>query len=326
MFHMNTFTTVPDPATARREIVEAIRGQTGTLSSGEESGQTTIDVSALDATLRHARVTQEAIGNMPPAPPTLRGKVGAWLVRVVRRALFWYTAQTAEFGRDILRVIEQQSALIESIAIENANLRRQEQALNAANELRRTVERTRSLEERYAAVVNSLSSLSESVRAQAWALQEVTLLRESVRGAEMGVTDAGARLAGAERGLADAATRLSSVETQAADWMLVKDTAFSTHAGLADTTAQLTEAKQRVLKLEAGIISVKCGIAVQDMRISFLIEQARKRLDQMGLSQLSGIAKEQHHQLDAFYLTFEDHFRGTRDDIKERFRYYLPFC
>ncbi len=35
-------------------------------------------------------------------------------------------------------------------------------------------------------------------------------------------------------------------------------------------------------------------------------------------------AKPDSHQLDAFYLSFENRFRGTRDEIKKRLRFYLP--
>jgi hypothetical protein len=37
-----------------------------------------------------------AIGRMPPQPPSLRGRAGAVLVRLVRRCLFWYTEQINE--------------------------------------------------------------------------------------------------------------------------------------------------------------------------------------------------------------------------------------
>jgi O-antigen chain-terminating methyltransferase len=36
-------------------------------------------------------------------------------------------------------------------------------------------------------------------------------------------------------------------------------------------------------------------------------------------------AKPDDHRLDAFYLSFENRFRGTRDEIKKRVRFYLPF-
>src|SRR5207248_9513201 len=36
-------------------------------------------------------------------------------------------------------------------------------------------------------------------------------------------------------------------------------------------------------------------------------------------------ATPDEHQLDAFYLSFENRFRGPRKDIKKRVRFYLPF-
>src|SRR5437016_8302102 len=51
---------------------------------------------ALPFTARLSRVTeagQPQIGDMPPQPPTWRGRVGAVLVNMVRRMLFWYTGQ-----------------------------------------------------------------------------------------------------------------------------------------------------------------------------------------------------------------------------------------
>ena len=37
------------------------------------------------------------IGDMPPQPQTLRGRVGAVLAAIVRRTLFWYTDQIKTF-------------------------------------------------------------------------------------------------------------------------------------------------------------------------------------------------------------------------------------
>jgi hypothetical protein len=45
------------------------------------------------AAVRGIEFNLPQIGDMPPEPPTLGGRVGAVLVSVVRRALFWYTAQ-----------------------------------------------------------------------------------------------------------------------------------------------------------------------------------------------------------------------------------------
>jgi len=39
-----------------------------------------------------------AVGRMPPSPATMRAKVGAHMVRVVQRMLFWYTPQIVRFN------------------------------------------------------------------------------------------------------------------------------------------------------------------------------------------------------------------------------------
>ncbi len=39
---------------------------------------------------------------------------------------------------------------------------------------------------------------------------------------------------------------------------------------------------------------------------------------------LEEIKREQNHYLDDLYISFEDRFRGSREDIKERQSYYLP--
>jgi SAM-dependent methyltransferase len=66
------------------------------------------------------------------------------------------------------------------------------------------------------------------------------------------------------------------------------------------------------------------GIFLQ-RRLNMLLEEARKRLPKpFNHQQLEALAKESNHSLDAFYVAFEDEFRGTREDIKERTEIYLP--
>jgi vacuolar-type H+-ATPase subunit I/STV1 len=44
---------------------------------------------------------RQQIGDLPPAPPTLRGRMGAALVKVVQRMLFWYTDQIRTFQTNV---------------------------------------------------------------------------------------------------------------------------------------------------------------------------------------------------------------------------------
>ena len=51
----------------------------------------------LESLVQSARIGATQVGSMPPAPPTFRGRIGAKLVRLVQRALFWYTPQLHAF-------------------------------------------------------------------------------------------------------------------------------------------------------------------------------------------------------------------------------------
>jgi O-antigen chain-terminating methyltransferase len=87
---------------------------------------------------------------------------------------------------------------------------------------------------------------------------------------------------------------------------------------LADEKARLVETERMHLRLRADIIS-------QERRINILLEEARKRLPEpFSQEQLRHIAEEERHTLDALYLSFEDQFRGSWEDIQERLRIYVP--
>ena len=58
-----------------------------------------------------------------------------------------------------------------------------------------------------------------------------------------------------------------------------------------------------------------------------LIDEARKRLPEKVLNkkELLTIVDEDKNKFDAFYVEFEDRFRGSREDIKKRVEVYLPY-
>ncbi len=71
---------------------------------------------------------------------------------------------------------------------------------------------------------------------------------------------------------------------------------------------------------------LKLMIIDQERRLKLLLEEARKRFpapiegDQVGI-----MLNEEDHIYDAMYVSFEDQMRGTRKDIKDRQKVYLPF-
>ncbi|MEY2911023.1 MAG: hypothetical protein RLZZ184_332 [Cyanobacteriota bacterium] len=70
---------------------------------------------------------------------------------------------------------------------------------------------------------------------------------------------------------------------------------------------------------------LKNDLMQQKRLISLFLEEARQRLPEpFNQEQLQTFVSEDQHLLDAFYLAFEDHFRGTREDIVNRLKVYLP--
>ncbi len=77
--------------------------------------------------------------------------------------------------------------------------------------------------------------------------------------------------------------------------------------------------------IQRQILDHKRNIVDQQRRLTLLLEEARKRLPEpIQQDQIECMLAEQDHLLDAFYVGFEDCFRGTREDIKQRMEVYIP--
>ena len=71
---------------------------------------------------------------------------------------------------------------------------------------------------------------------------------------------------------------------------------------------------------------LKNDLTQQKRLIASFLEEARRRLPEpFDREQLGIFVNEDRHLLDAFYAAFEDRFRGSREDILNRLKVYLPF-
>jgi O-antigen chain-terminating methyltransferase len=69
---------------------------------------------------------------------------------------------------------------------------------------------------------------------------------------------------------------------------------------------------------------LKNDLIQQKRLITLFLEEARRRLPEpFDREQLQTFAEEDRHSLDAFYVAFEDQFRGSREEIKNRFLSYI---
>jgi len=82
---------------------------------------------------------------------------------------------------------------------------------------------------------------------------------------------------------------------------------------------------EALLPLKAQAHNIKRNLLDQDRRLGLLLDEARRRLPKViSTKQIETMLTEDDHRLDAMYASFEDRFRGTREDIKQRQSIYLP--
>ena len=76
---------------------------------------------------------------------------------------------------------------------------------------------------------------------------------------------------------------------------------------------------------DMALHQLRAEVSSQGTRISILLEEVRKKVPNVSTETLLvKLVEEDHHALDGLYLALEDRFRGSREEIKERMRYYLP--
>jgi SAM-dependent methyltransferase len=83
---------------------------------------------------------------------------------------------------------------------------------------------------------------------------------------------------------------------------------------------------REAVNLQSQIADLKHSLLEQQHRLVLMSEGARERLPDDAIErQVDFSTKQKDHNFDLMYVLFEDRFRGTREDIKERQRKYLPY-
>ena len=84
------------------------------------------------------------------------------------------------------------------------------------------------------------------------------------------------------------------------------------------------EKEQRDRQKDQMIDYLRASLVMQERRISLFLDEARRCLPEtFTQEQLGAFVREKGHLLDSLYVSFEDKFRGTREEIRERLRVYL---
>lgn len=91
------------------------------------------------------------------------------------------------------------------------------------------------------------------------------------------------------------------------------------------TTARLEREMERIKEKSQLVDYLKTGLITQERRVSILLEELRRQLnttEQGKESLIQGLSEP--NILDPLYLAFENQFRGTREEIRDRLMEYVP--
>jgi SAM-dependent methyltransferase len=165
----------------------------------------------------------------------------------------------------------------------------------------------------------------------------LTSTRDEVASAKTIATETARKMAALHRDIIDHVddrtahftTKIGSLETGLADSASVLQIASAVagkcEAIVDDHERRLWETKAALDKVERKILDHWRHIADQNRRLSLLLTEIRRKAqDGLQTSDIASIEKVVDHQLSALYVSFEDVYRGTRADIMERQKVYLP--
>jgi O-antigen chain-terminating methyltransferase len=264
-----------------------------------------LESAALRSALSALYASYGLVGQMPPQPPTFRGRIGARVVKLVQRLLFWYTPQIVHFQYSALRALEEQNKSLESAAAHLRDFRRAEDAARESIELR---------------VLKLESELAEE-RARNGRLHRAW------EDLNAGITAAASQAQSLERRFeAEIAALANAHRAIEAAAIAHGDALEAERRERASLFSQIESLQSKALpRLEREVLRLKPQQVAQERRISLLLEEARKRWPEpFDAAQMQRLGEEDRHNLDAFYVALEDEFRGSREDIKDRLSDYLP--
>jgi 2-polyprenyl-3-methyl-5-hydroxy-6-metoxy-1,4-benzoquinol methylase len=161
------------------------------------------------------------------------------------------------------------------------------------------------------------------------ALEESRLSIEGVRSSNKANIDAGIEgLQQSFHAMARSKVDLTALESAHADIKArTEKTLEESRVSIETSRREIQEVLQKALgPVKSETRDVKRTLIDQERRLGLLLEEARKRFPKpISASQMKKMLAEEDHLLDAMYASFEDIFRGTREDIKQRQSIYLPY-
>jgi O-antigen chain-terminating methyltransferase len=225
------------------------------------------------------------------------------LIEALRESL----ALNRQLGEQVTSLQAQLNGLNASLTATDARLSATDAHLNATDAYIRTRLDTtdtclNAVEVRLIATDQCLRELAEHLSATDKRLHEVGVQLHTT---EQHIHGVGDRVTIAESQIRETSDRVTMTESQ-----------------IRETEAHLSATEEHHLRNDTYL---KNDLTQQKRLITLFLEEAQRRLPEpFNQEQLQNFVREEQHLLDAFYIAFEDRFRGSREDICNRLKVYLP--
>jgi O-antigen chain-terminating methyltransferase len=146
-----------------------------------------------------------------------------------------------------------------------------------------------------------------------------TAIEEPITGIENRLTATEEQLQGMSDRFTATEERLVATQKQVNE---LGNRTIATDERVSEICGHFTATEERQIRNDNYL---KNDLAQQKRLINLFLEEARKRLPEpFSQEQLQTFTDEEHHSLDAFYAALENQFRGTREEIHNKLKVYLP--
>ena len=242
---------------------------------------------------------------MPPSPGTLRAWLGGLLLRVVRRLLWSQRTQWNLFAGALDTYVREQASAV-------AKLTEAQMQFDATLDLLR-----RDLDDSRMAVGERQDALSAELTAENRARQQLgdklAIIAERLQNTEHAVD--GALQLGDK--VANIAVRLDRTE-QGVSGALQQ--LLMLPANVSQLTDEMGPMKAHMADALHSIRHIRAELSIQTGRFSRAFAGTPSNPPSSDSQPAAW-----NHDFDALYLAFEDSFRGSREEIKQRQSVYIPF-
>ena len=170
--------------------------------------------------------------------------------------------------------------------------------------------------DRITATESQMSEIGDRITATESQMSEIG---DRITATESQVSGIGDRITATESQVSGMGDRITATESQVSG---MGDHITATEERLSGIGERLSAIDERYTRNDSYL---KNDLAQQKRLITLFLEEARLRLPEpFSQEQVQTLVNEEQHLLDAFYVAFEDRFRGSREEIIGRLIVYLP--